>query len=350
MTDAAATPTTAAPAASAPPAVVDRPIPPRGWLVIAAKEMGDHLDSARFAILLIVLGLAAGIPLFLAAEQLRSLASQASGAQAVFLAMFSIGPQDQSIFQFDVTVQGFVGLAAPLLGIAFAFDAVNGERSQGTLPRLISQPIYRDDVINGKFAAALAVITLVLVSVVLVISGFGMLRLGIVPTFAEVIRIALWVVVTIVYVGLWLSFGMLLSVVVHRAATAALVGLGAWMLLAVFGNFLVQLFLRIFLPVNASGTAEQQIAGLQLQDFIMRLLPVTIYTEATTVLLNPTVTSVATLSTINQYVQKQQQLPTFLSLDQSLLLVWPHIVVMVAITAVLFAAAYIRFMRQEVRA
>jgi len=348
MTEAAAAPTpTDAPAT---PAVVDRPIPPRGWLVIASKELGDHLESARFAILLIVLGLAAGIPLYLAAEQLRTLASQVSGAQAVFLAMFSLGPRDQSIFQFDVTVQGFVGLAAPLLGIAFAFDAVNGERSQGTLPRLVSQPIYRDDVINGKFTAALAVITLVLVSVVLLISGFGMLRLGIVPTFAETLRIILWLVVTIVYVGLWLSFGMLLSVVVHRAATAALLGLGAWMLLAVFGNFLVQLFLAVFLPVNASGTAEQQIAGLQVQDFVMRLLPVTIYTEATTVLLNPTVTSVATLSTINQYVQKQQQLPTFLSLDQSLLLVWPHIVVMVAITAVLFAAAYIRFMRQEVRA
>ena len=49
---------------------------------------------------------------------------------------------------------------------------------QGTLPRLLSQPIHRDDVINGKFAAGLAVIGLVLVTVVGVIAAFGIIRLG----------------------------------------------------------------------------------------------------------------------------------------------------------------------------
>ena len=143
--------------------LTERPIPPRGWLVIARKEFGDHVASARFVVLLVVLGLASGIPLYLAAERIRSLASEVSGAQAVFLAMWVIGAQDSSVFQVNLTIQAFVGLAAPLLGIAFAFDAVNGERSNGTLPRLISQPIYRDDIINGKFAGALAVIALTLV-------------------------------------------------------------------------------------------------------------------------------------------------------------------------------------------
>ena len=85
---------------------------------------------------------------------------------ALFVALFIIGPQDVADrFQLDVTVVSFIGLVAPLLGLAFAFDSVNGERSQGTLPRLLSQPIHRDDVINGKFAAGLAVIGLVLVTV-----------------------------------------------------------------------------------------------------------------------------------------------------------------------------------------
>jgi len=48
--------------------------------------------------------------------------------------------------------------------------------------------------------------------------------------------------------------------------------------------------------------------------------------------------------------QAQQQIPTLLSLDQSLLLVWPHVVALVAMSVVCFAIAYIQFMRQEVRA
>ena len=57
----------------------------------------------------------------------------------------------------DLQVQAVPGVAREeLFQIAFGFDDISGERSEGTLPRLVSQPIYRDDVINGKFAAGLA--------------------------------------------------------------------------------------------------------------------------------------------------------------------------------------------------
>jgi ABC-2 type transport system permease protein len=329
---------------------VERSVPRAGWLVVAAKEFADHLVSVRFFVLLIVLGLAAGIPLFLAAERIRSLASEVSGAQAVFLALFIIGPQDVSIFGLDVNVQSFIGLAAPLLGIAFAFDAVNGERAQGTLPRLVAQPIHRDDVINGKFAAALATITLVLLAVVLLISGFGLLRLGIVPQWAEVLRLTLWFVVTVVYVALWLAFGLLISVVIRRAATAALVGFGIWMLIAMFGRFIVGLLLGAFAPVSSSAPVDQALSTFQLHDFVLRLLPTTLYSEASSVLLNPALTQTSTPTTVGQLAQVQQQVPTLLSLDQSLLLVWPQVVALLALSVICFAIAYVRFMGEEVRA
>jgi ABC-2 type transport system permease protein len=327
-----------------------RSVPSSGWLVVAAKEFADHVLSVRFFVLLIVLGLAAGIPLFLATERIHQLASQVSGAQAVFLALFIVGPQDVSIFGLDVSVQGFVGLAAPLLGIAFAFDAVNGERSQGTLPRLVAQPIHRDDVINGKFVASLAAITLVLLSVVLLISGFGLLRLGIVPAWSEVLRLIVWFLVTIAYVAVWLAFGLLLSVVVHRAATAALIGFGVWMGVAMFGRFLLNLVLGAIAPVNDATAIDRALGLYQLHAFVLRLLPTTLYSEASSVLLNPSLTGTSTPATLGQLTQAQQQIPTLLSLDQSLLLVWPHVVALVALTVICFAIGYIQFMRQEVRA
>lgn len=334
-------------AAAPPPA---RTVPRNGWMVVAAKEFADHVLSVRFFVLLIVVGLAAGIPLFLATQRINELASQVSGAQAVFLALFIIGPQDVSIFGLDVSVQGFIGLAAPLLGIAFAFDAVNGERSQGTLPRLVAQPIHRDDVINGKFVASLVAITLVLLSVVLLISGFGLLRLGIVPEWSEVLRLLVWFIVTIAYVAVWLAFGLLLSVVVHRAATAALIGFGVWMAVAMFGRFLLNLILGAIAPVSDSTAIDRALGLYQLHAFVLRLLPTTLYSEASSVLLNPSLTGTNTPATLGQLTQAQQQIPTLLSLDQSLLLVWPHVVALVALTVICFAIGYIQFMRQEVRA
>lgn len=339
------------PAASAAPRHTGhRSAPRRGWTIVAAKEFSDHIQSVRFFVLLIVLFLAAGVPIFLASQQIRSLASQASGSQAVFIALFWIGPQNVSIVSTNITVASFVALVAPLLGIAFSFDAVNGERAQGTLPRLVSQPIHRDDVINGKFAAALGVITFVLVSVLLVISGFGMWRLGIVPAWSEIIRLVLWLLVTILYVALWLAFGLLLSVVIRRAASSALVGFGLWMLLTLFGSFIAELVLGIVAPIATASSLDQAVATASLHTFVLRLLPSTLYGEVSSVLLNPSTTTTTTPATVGQLQQAQQQIPSLLSLDQSILLVWPQVVALIALTVICFALAYVRFMREEVRA
>ena len=110
-----------------------------GWLVVMGKEMAEGLTSLRFTIVLALLALAAAAPVYAASGAIRDAAEGASGVAALFLALFTIGADPVPSF---VALVGFV---APLLGIAFGFDAINGERAQGTLPRLLSQPIHRDD-------------------------------------------------------------------------------------------------------------------------------------------------------------------------------------------------------------
>jgi len=323
-------------------------VPSSGWRVIAAKEFGDHLLSVRFIVLLVVLGLAAAIPLYFAADRIRAAATDASTIPAIFLYLFRLGSEQIDILRVDA----FVGMVAPLLGIAFAFDAVNGERSEGTLPRLVAQPIYRDDVINGKFVAGMAVIGLVLVAVVGLIAGFGIVRLGIVPHGSEVARLAAWVVATFLYVALWLAFGLLLSVVVRRAATAALIGFGVWLLVSVFGS-LITTIVTGFLRPSSDADIDTILGNAQLTQFIGRLMPSKLYQEISLVILNPSQTQVSAPTTIEQVQQGQQRIDpllTTLTLDQSLLLVWPQIVALVGLTIVCFGLAYVAFMRQEVRA
>jgi len=315
-------------------------------MIIGSKEFGDHLLSARFIVLIVVLGLAAAIPLYFAAGTIRDAASSVTDTQAVFIALFWLAPKVSDVTLPSVT--GFLAYVAPLLGLAFAFDAINGERSEGTLPRLLSQPIHRDDVINGKFVAGLAVIGIVLVSVVGAIAAFGLIRLGIVPAASEVLRLVLWVLVTFIYVSLWLAFGMLLSVVVRRAATSALIGFGAWLLLTFFGGLIVSLIGGIVAP--QTGTAQKQLHDIGLRELLSRLLPDTLYREASLTLLNPQVSTVSTPATLAGYEQAQQRIPSLLSLDQSFILVWPQVVALVALTVACFAVAYVMFMRQEVRA
>jgi len=139
--------------------------------------------------------------------------------------------------------------------------------------------------------------------------------------------------------------------VIRRAATAALVGFGVWLLVAIFGQLIVSLVAGIVAPVANAGTLEEALSLTALSTTIERLLPLTLYQEASAVLLNPTVTTVSAPTTIGQWQQWQQQAQgQLMSFDQSALLVWPHVVALVAMTAICFGAAYVWFMRQEVRA
>ena len=96
----------------------------------------------------------------------------------------------------------------------------------------------------------------------------------------------------------YLAFGLLLSVVIRRAATAALVGFGIWLLVAIFGQLIVSLIAGVVAPVATAGSLEQALSLTALSAAISRLLPLTLYQEASGVLLNPTVTTVSTPTTV----------------------------------------------------
>jgi ABC-2 type transport system permease protein len=314
-----------------------------GWRVVMGKELAEGLTSLRFLILLGLLALAAAGPVYAASGAIRDAAERASGAAAVFLALFTIGADPVPSFV------GLVSFVAPLLGIAFGFDAINGERAQGTLPRLLSQPIHRDDVINGKFAAGLAMIAIAVTGTMLLVAGIALLRLGIVPSLSEIGRLGVWLALTIVYIGMWLAFATLCSVIVRRAATSALIAIGVWLALSLFGVLLARLVAAFLDPTGATGAPVDALAHAQLEQQLSAISPSTLYGQATTALLTPSATSV-TVPGLAQLIQLSQQIPTQLTLDQSLLVAWPQIVILVAITIACFVAAYVGFLRQEVRA
>jgi ABC-2 type transport system permease protein len=325
----------------APPRPVGRPRR-AGWRVVATKELADHLLSVRFLVLLGIVGLAVAGSVYAAAGGIRDVAPAASETPSLFLRLFTFAPEDQQVPSF----LSMVGFLAPLLGIAFGFDAVNGERSQGTLPRLVSQPIHRDDVINGKFAAGITVIGMILAGLTMLVAGLGLFRLGIVPTAVEVWRLLLWLAVTVVYVSFWLGLATLCSVALRRAATSALVAIAAWLVLTLFAGLLLGLVTDAIAPVPDQPTADQVIRNARLEQQIGRLSPSILYEEATIALLNPEVRTIGFL--LPQQIDRA--VPGTLSLDQSLLLAWPQTVGLVALTILCFAGAYVLFMRQEIRA
>jgi ABC-2 type transport system permease protein len=199
-------------------------------------------------------------------------------------------------------------------------------------------------VILGKFVAGISVIAIMLTALVIFVAGVGIFRLGLTPTISEVSRLLVWLVFAIIYVAFWQGLATLVSVRTNRAATSALIPVGIWLVLSLFGGFIFGAIADIVSPDD--GTQAGLIANAQTEHLVSQISPITLFQEGSTVLLDPEVrtTGLLTLEQVDRAIVSE------LNLTQSLGVVWPQMVVLLAMTAAMFALAYVSFMRQEVRA
>lgn len=314
---------------------------PPFWVMVQ-KEFGDHIRSWRFIILLGIVTLACIGSIYAAVTALKAGLSNVENptdTRFLFLSMFTVS--DGTLPNFLT----FLSFLAPLIGIALGFDAVNSERNKGTLSRVLSQPVYRDDFLNAKFVAGLLLIAVVIFSLGFLVMGMGLFTIGYPPTLEEFGRVMVVLLITTVYVGLWMNLSMLFSVRFKQAATSALAGIALWIFFLVFYSMIVNLIGNALAPSDSNDAASVMQYSSTMQ-FLSRISPAQLFQEAASTLLLPDV------RTLNPFVTQEQAylaISAPLSFGQSVLLVWPHIVALIAETAVIFAASYVLFMRQEIR-
>lgn len=293
----------------------------RGLITVFNKELADDFTSWRFLILFALVFAVGVFSIYIDAQYIRQ---AVTGTRFVFLQLYTTSGQAAPLFIF------FIVFFMPIVGIALGFDAINSEKNSGTLSRLLSQPIYRDAVINGKFLSGVITIAIMLTSMVLLVGGVGLSMIGVPPSAEEVIRLMAFLAISIVYGAFWLGIAILFSILFRRPATSALASMAVWM-------FFIFMFAFPFFV---------QLWQWQIGFAIMRVSPVTVFWQVVTILLVPEA------RTLGQALQTGfVGVPTSaLSMDQSLLTVSPHLVSLIVLTVVCFAISYIKFMREEIRA
>jgi ABC-2 type transport system permease protein len=307
----------------------------RGSLTVLEKELSENLKSRRFALIFLLVFLSGAGAVLTTAQ---SLSGQTA---AEFLELFTgTGSQFYSYVY-------FLSVLSPILGIALGFDSINRELSSGSMVRLLSNPMHRDGVIAGKLAAGVALISLVVGVVNAIDFGLGMLLMGWGPTPADALRFFYFSVVTVLYASVWYSAALLFSTIFRRAATSALVSLGLWIFMTFFiGAFSTALAGLISpLPSFPPPTLEQEVAYIDTAVSIARISPVYVYSEVSSVLLNP---HVMTLSPVYAYAPGMPALE--LGVSQSLYLALPDVSALMAALSIFSILAYLVFMRMEIRA
>jgi ABC-2 type transport system permease protein len=314
-----------------------------GVNVILKKELADHFSSYRFTIIFALIAMVSLITAYMVGLNIRHELEGVAKPRFIFLMLFTAPGALFSLVQ-------FVAFFGPLVGLILGFDTINRERNEGTLSKLLSQPIFRDVVINGKFLAGVVMIAIMMVSIVLVITGLGLVVMGIVPGIEEVGRIIIYLIISIIYISFWLGVAILFSIFFRSTATSALAALALW----IFFSFFVSIGANVVANALGSDTSPQNPEAVLKQAKIVKSLslisPMELYTDATATIIDPMRKSTRSIIAVGPMENlSMSRFSGPLPLSQSILIVIPYIISLVAITIICFAVSYTVFMRQEIR-
>jgi len=295
-------------------------------ITIVRKELADYFTSVRCFILFLLVLLASAAGLYAAQQGIRMVDTSTG---FVFLNLFTTSGESIP------SLGTFISIFVPIIGIALGFDAINREYSTGTMSRILSQPIYRDSVINGKFLAGIITLAIMVATTLLLVSGFGLRMIGVAPSAEEIIRLFIYFVSIVIFGAFWMGLAILFSVIIRNLAVSLLASIAVWLFFGFFYTMLI---------VPAVVKAVNMTVDTYL--LLLRLSPNTLFDEAVMAVLLPQSRGLGFYASSDVSYMILNPLP----LDQSLLLVWPQLTTMIGLAAVCFAVSYIVFMRQEIRA
>ncbi len=187
---------------------------------IAAKRMRQSFSRKRFLMVLI---------LFL----VLSLGSVYTGAEDYqrqedrYLDPSNTRVAEPTFLQIFEPLTGFsMGLVAGLLGILISYNTISKERRDGTIEILLSYPLYRDEIINGKIIANIFIVAFALLIAGTAASGLAIYLIDAIPTIEETSRLGLLWFGTAIYITFFIGIGTLFSTLFRSQwrslATAAL--------------------------------------------------------------------------------------------------------------------------------
>ncbi|MBP2133938.1 ABC-2 type transport system permease protein [Methanomicrobium sp. W14] len=187
--------------------------------VISQKEFSDHIKSRRFLFLLVIFCLVLGIEATSGVSSYNTALENYKNGDSMEIYQ----PSAVEVFSDIVNSVGGNGLGV-IIGLALGFDLISGEREKRSLKTILSRPVYRDELINGKALGGLFAIAIItLISFIVVFSV--MLIMGIVPDLDGIAGIGIIWVLTFLFISAFFSLSLMTSVIANTNSGSLLLSL-----------------------------------------------------------------------------------------------------------------------------
>lgn len=304
---------------------------------IALKEVYVQLRTKRFYIILaifVLLSLAMVLVmrnLLLSIPEIEELYRGASPFRVMLTSSFS----------------NVLRLLLPFLGGAMGYDIINRELQEGTIRTLLSKPVYRDEVVNGKFLGS-ALTLFIGVTMFYVLTIALSLLLG-VPVGVDDASVFLATMpFSLLYTLIFLAIGMLVSALVRKPTNALILVIVLIIFLQMVYPIVTSLVALAIYQDELMAYAENPENTEILEDYSKTIIKLnyivpSIHYETVVGALLEVRMDYMSLNFMEEGIFEER------SIAESLSLVWQNIVVMVVTLLLPFAVTYVRFMRMDLR-
>jgi ABC-2 type transport system permease protein len=354
----------------------------KGLFNVARKEFIDHITSKKFILILALFLIISAYSMHVGMdyynmrlESYKEQISQIKEEEGPVRWM----PEKPSILIIFQRLHFVMSLLGAILAIATGFDLITREKERGSLKSLLSHPVYRDEIINGK--AVGGILALVLSVGIAFIILFAMLLIfSIVPDLDESWRIVLFGAVTVLCLLTYFSIALMASTISKDSGRALMYAL------------IIVLALSFAMPM-LGGMAAESVVGERPEPPVFQS-PVEIYESGKVIkqigpmnkeeeeeweryreerkayndkkwairdafdIFSPDGNYMAvSISLTDPYVSElhsgswssSHTLGDTTSIQESLEKVWKNIFALFILPVIFFAIAYIKFMRMDIR-
>ncbi|BAI61057.1 putative ABC transporter [Methanocella paludicola SANAE] len=234
--------------------------------IVAEKELKDQITSKRFIAILAIFMLLALYAMVTGMEsynkslqyykndvasdnpyrqetinsmqkQIQDAEARGASAQEIQSLKDSLeyytNPPMPSVLQVFSSFALLFSILGMILSVSMGFDQVSREKEEGTLKTVLSSPMYRDALINGKSLGAIVTLAIVIAATFLMTIAV-MLLYGVVPVADDLLRLAVFFIAALLYCTVFFAIAMLMSTVAKNSAMAVIFTIGIVFLMLIF--------------------------------------------------------------------------------------------------------------------
>jgi ABC-2 type transport system permease protein len=328
--------------------------------IISKKEFTDHILSKRLFWIMIIFCIVLVIETANGVDTYNdALESYKNGDSSELYQ-----PSALRVFSDIVSSIGVDGLGI-VIGLALGFDLISGEREGRSIKTILSQPLYRDELINGKAIGGIMALTAISIAGFMIIFAI-MLILGIVPDIDEILGVGLIWLITLLFMIASFTVSLMASVITNTSSGSLILALAiVFIMLFIIpigggelGTYLLVGTPPEDIPDMASSTqyavyhaAQEEYFGnsMAIHDFFNTFSIRDVYQQITLTITSPSwyiINKIGLEYYSDPDLAQNIEEPTFRTLikDQ-----WIKLIVFIMWPVIFFGIAYVRFMKSDLR-